>query len=100
MLQMQCTIDDSQSTGSSNRSKGLHEHVLPTCRTLMYVLWAGEFVWWVQIQLLDEEVLQAAVTVQRLQQRRANLKALHHTLQVGLMSCSHVAAAFSAHTHL
>lgn len=36
-----------------------------------------------QIHLLDEEVLEAAVTVQRLQQRRSNLKGLHHTLQVG-----------------
>lgn len=41
-----------------------------------------------QIYLLDEEVLEAAVTVQRLQQRRANLKSLHHTLQVGLVLCS------------
>ena len=35
-----------------------------------------------QVRLLDEEVLEAAVTVQKLQRRRANLKALHHKLQV------------------
>ncbi|KAA6426324.1 MAG: VPS54 isoform 2 [Trebouxia sp. A1-2] len=35
-----------------------------------------------EVHLLDEEVLEAAVTVQRLQRRRANLKALHHKLQV------------------
>ena len=87
MLHLQCIIDDSQCTGISIRSKGMFEHALPACRILMYVLWAGAVVWWVQIQLLDEEVLQAAVTVQRLQQRRANLKGLHHTLQVVLMSC-------------
>lgn len=34
------------------------------------------------MHLLDEEVLEAAVTVQKLQRRRANLKALHHKLQV------------------
>ncbi|KAL3152085.1 hypothetical protein ABBQ32_001192 [Trebouxia sp. C0010 RCD-2024] len=35
-----------------------------------------------QIRLLNEEVLEAAVTVQRLLQRRANLKDLNHKLQV------------------
>ena len=53
-----------------------------------------------QIHLLDEEVLEAAVTVQCLQQRRANLKGLHHTLQVGLVPCSFCslwATAISVH---
>ncbi|DBA81853.1 hypothetical protein WJX77_011322 [Trebouxia sp. C0004] len=35
-----------------------------------------------EVHLLDEEVLEAAVTVQKLQRRRANLKTLHHKLQV------------------
>ena len=35
-----------------------------------------------QVHSLDEEVLQAAVTIQKLQRRRANLKALQHKLQV------------------
>ncbi len=39
-----------------------------------------------QVHLLDEEVLEAAVTVQKLQRRRANLKALHHKLQVSCLS--------------
>ena len=38
------------------------------------------------MHLLDEEVLEAAVTVQKLQRRRANLKALHHKLQVSCLS--------------
>lgn len=41
-----------------------------------------------QIRLLNEEVLEAAVTVQRLLQRRANLKDLNHKLQVVLLLCS------------
>ena len=62
------------------------------CKYINHVevhLWAGVIVCLgLQIHLLDEEVLEAAVTVQRLQQRRANLKGLHHTLQVGLVPCS------------
>lgn len=42
----------------------------------------------VQIRLLNEEVLEVAVTVQRLLRRRANLKDLNHKLQVGLVLCS------------
>lgn len=45
-----------------------------------------------QINLLDEEVLEAAVTVQKLQRRRGNLKALQHKLQV-----SGLASHFSPH---
>lgn len=49
--------------------------------------WAGVSCALVQIRLLDEEVLEAAITVQRLQQRRGNLKGLHHKLQVGIVPC-------------
>ncbi len=44
-------------------------------------------VW--QVHLLDEEVLEAAVTVQKLQRSRASLKALHHKLQVHFPCLQH-----------
>lgn len=43
----------------------------------------------VQIHLLNEEVLEAAVTVQRLLRRRANLKDLNHKLQVSHELCGY-----------
>lgn len=39
-----------------------------------------------QVHTLDEEVLEAAVTIQKLQRRRSNLKGLVHKLQVCIMS--------------
>ena len=50
-----------------------------------------------QIHLLDEEVLEAAVTVQKLQCRRGNLKALQQKLQVTTatsLACINVAVHF------
>ncbi len=48
-----------------------------------------------QVHLLDEEVLEAAVTVQKLQRRRANLKALHHKLQVSCYPNANAMPEFS-----
>lgn len=39
-----------------------------------------------QVHALDEEVLEAAVTIQKLQRRRSNLKGLVHKLQVSMLS--------------